>query len=374
MIVRYFKIILGDIRSNIGFYILLTVQTMIAFIIIGNLCGVTLYTNSTVNALDSFSFSDNYYGGIRTEVYTLNGVSVTEYDLSTERQLGYFIAENFVTEGYSNTFIEEDGVMYELNFVSENFFDIYDLEVAKGRLFEKSEYNSDSIENTPVILGSIYNGQYDIGDMYLGKYEVVGILNEGQQIINLVGELSQPFYVDSFVFLPVKSLKCMKENNFDYPTQLIYAEDKAELKAINDYAEELDIYPYNFVSLEGTKKIISILSKQTNIPMLVISAIIILLALLCLIQSEMLFVKKNISELLIHMICGARQLDIVIRISAGTLLVIALSVIVSSLLFMSAFTSAILSVVGLVTAAFAIIPTVIRLKLKPLISAVKEEK
>lgn len=46
----------------------------------------------------------------------------------------------------------------------------------KGRLFEKSEYNSDSIENTPVILGSMYNGQYDIGDMYLGKYEVVGIL------------------------------------------------------------------------------------------------------------------------------------------------------------------------------------------------------
>lgn len=374
MTARYLKILLADIRSNIAFYILLTVQTIIAFVIIGNLCSVSMYTNSTVNDLDSFRFSNKYYGGISTEVYTLNGVSVTEHDLSKERQLGYFIAENFLTEGYSNTFVEEDGVMYELNFVSENFFDIYELEVMKGRQFDKSEYNSDSIEKTPVILGSMYNGQYNIGDMYLGKYEVVGILKEGQRIINLAGELSKPFYVDSFVFLPVKSLECMKENDFDYPTQLIYAEEKAELKAINDYAEELDIYPYNFVSLEGTKRIIGTLSKQTNMPMLVISAIIILLALLCLIQSEMLFVKKNMSELLIHMICGARQLDIVIRISAGTLLVIALSVIIASLLFMSALTSAILSVVGLVTAAIAIIPTVIRLKYKPLITAVKEEK
>lgn len=166
----------------------------------------------------------------------------------------------------------------------------------------------------------------------------------------------------------------MKENNFDCPTRLIYAENKAELKAINDYAEEHGVYPFNFISLAETKQVIEMVNGQTNIPLLVISAIIILLALLCLIQSEMLFVKKNMSELLIHMICGARQLDIVIRISAGTLLVIALSVIISSLLFMSAFTSAILSVLGLVTAAFAIIPTVIRLKLKPLISAVKEEK
>ena len=324
--------------------------------------------------LDSFSFSDNYYGRISTEVYILNGVCVTEDDLSTERQLGYFIAENFETEGYGNTCIIDGGEMYELSFVSDSFFEIYNLEVQKGRLFDHSEYHSDSIENTPVILGSQFNGQYDIGDMYLGKYEVVGILREGQQIINLVGELSQPFDVDSFAFLPVKSLQCMKENNFDYPTQLIYTEDKSELKVINDYAEELGIYPFNFVSLDGTKQIINILAEQTNMPMLVISAIIILLALLCLKQSAMLFVKKNMTELLIHMICGARPIDTVIRISAGTLLVIAVSVIISSVLFMSAFTAVILSAVGLITAALAIIPTVIRLRLKPLITAVKEEK
>ena len=44
------------------------------------------------------------------------------------------------------------------------------------------------------------------------------------------------------------------------------------------------------------------------------------------IQSTLLYVRKNIRELLIHMICGASQSDILLRISAEVLIINLVSV------------------------------------------------
>ncbi len=374
MIKNYLRLVITDIKMNIKYYILLMVQSVIALIVIGNICNEVSYTNSFVNSLDSFNFSDNYYGAISNEIYTGNGIMVSEEDIKLKNMLSYYIGENFHTEGYGIADITKNEEIYSIFYVSENFFDIYGLKLLQGRFFEKSEYNVDSLQKTPVILGADYAEQYKLGDIFLDDYEIVGFLEKNSKIAIIAGEGSSVTSIDYCILAPVKSMKAMKENNYGYPTTLIYSENKSDLKKINDYANEIGIYTSNFTSLNEAKTMVNIIGNKVNIPLIVISSIIILLALLCLIQSMLEFVKKNIVELLIHMMCGARLSDIILRVGAGTALTAFISAAAAALIFRSASTTAVLFITAAAVTVIAVLPVAVRLKLKPLIVAVKEEK
>lgn len=84
--------------------------------------------------------------------------------------------------------------------------------------------------------------------------------------------------------------------------------------------------------------------------------------------------QKNIRELLIHMICGASQSDILLRISAEVLIINLVGVVVSSLIFMSLRTTLVFMLTGIATAVIAILPVMVSIKRKPLIMQIKEEK
>ena len=95
------KIILFDIKSNLLSCLLLTFQMIVAFFVIGNLCSITAYKTVTVNALDGFDFPKNCYSPSSTDIYTDGGIAVDYDDIEKERNLSYYIAENYKTEGRS---------------------------------------------------------------------------------------------------------------------------------------------------------------------------------------------------------------------------------------------------------------------------------
>ena len=328
------KIILFDIKSNLLSCLLLTFQMIVAFFVIGNLCSITAYKTVTVNALDGFDFPKNCYSPSSTDIYTDGGIVVDYDDIEKERNLSYYIAENYKTEG-------------------------------------RSEFYED---NPPVVLGSDFENDYSIGDLYLDKYEVVGILKSGMKTTFLQGDKSSVVSADNKVFTPVMSIESMKAQGIDYPTSLIYADDKSDLAAINDYAAENGMNTYNFISADETRQLIDLVSAKADISLIVISSIIIILAVFSMIQSTLLYVRKNIRELLIHMICGASQSDILLRISAEVLIINLVSVVVSSLIFMSLRTTLVFMLTGIATAVIAVVPVMVSIKRKPLIMQIKEEK
>ena len=358
------KIILFDIKSNLLSCLLLTFQMIVAFFVIGNLCSITAYKTVTVNALDGFDFPKNCYSPSSTDIYTDGGIVVDYDDIEKERNLSYYIAENYKTEGRSEFYEEKDGTEYTLSVITEHYFDIFGFEVSKGRLFQNTEYGKDLSDNPPVVLG----------DLYLDKYEVVGILKSGMKTTFLQGDKSSVVSADNKVFTPVMSIESMKAQGIDYPTSLIYADDKSDLAAINDYAAENGMNTYNFISADETRQLIDLVSTKADISLIVISSIIIILAVFSMIQSTLLYVRKNIRELLIHMICGASQSDILLRISAEVLIINLVGVVVSSLIFMSLRTTLVFMLTGIATAVIAILPVMVSIKRKPLIMQIKEEK
>lgn len=368
------KIILFDIKSNLLSCLLLTFQMIVAFFVIGDLCSITAYKTVTVNALDGFDFPQNCYSPSNPDIYTDGGIAVDYDDIEKERNLSYYIAENYKTEGRSEFYEEKDGTEYTLSVITEHYFDIFGFEVSKGRLFQNTEYGKDLSDNPPVVLGSDFENDYNIGDLYLDKYEVVGILKSGMKTTFLKGDKSSVVSADNKVFTPVMSIESMKAQGIDYPTSLIYADDKSDLAAINDYAAENGMNTYNFISADETRKLIDLVSTKANISLIVISSIIIILAVFSMIQSTLLYVRKNIRELLIHMICGASQSDILLRISAEVLIINLVGVVVSSLIFMSLRTTLVFMLTGIATAVIAVVPVMVSIKRKPLIMQIKEEK
>lgn len=368
------KIILFDIKSNLLSCLLLTFQMIVAFFVIGNLCGITAHKTVTMNTLDGFDFPENCFSPISTDIRTDGGISVDYDDIEKERNLSYYIAENYKTEGRYELYEEKDGTDYCLLAVTEHYFDIFGFKAAKGRLFQNTEYGRDSSDVPPVVLGSAFEQDYDIGDLYLDKYEVVGILKSGMKTTVLQGDKSTVFSADKDVFTPVMSIRSMKAQNLDYLIDLIYCDDKSDLAAINDYASENGMNAYNFISAEETKQLIDTVSEKADIPLFIISAVIILLAVFAMIQSTLLYVRKNIRELLIHMICGASQSQIMLRIGAEVLIINAVSVIISSLIFMSLRTALVFVLTGIVTTVTAVAPVMVNIKRKPLIMQIKEEK
>lgn len=368
------KIILFDIKSNLLSCLLLTFQMIVAFFVIGNLCSITAYKTVTVNALDGFDFPKNCYSPSNPDIYTDGGIAVDYDDIEKERNLSYYIAENYKTEGRSEFYEEKDGTEYTLSVITEHYFDIFGFEVSKGRLFQNTEYGKDLSDNPPVVLGSDFENNYNIGDLYLDKYEVVGILKSGMKTTFLKGDKSSIVSVDDDVFIPVMSIESMKSQGIDYPTSLIYADDKSDLAAINDYAAENGMNTYNFISADETRQLIDLVSAKADISLIVISSIIIILAVFSMIQSTLLYVRKNIRELLIHMICGASQSDILLRISAEVLIINLVGVVVSSLIFMSLRTTLVFMLTGIATAVIAVVPVMVSIKRKPLIMQIKEEK
>ena len=368
------KIVLFDIKSNLLSCLLLTFQMIVAFFVIGNLCSITAYKTVTVNALDGFDFPKTGYSPSSTDIYTDGGIVVDYDDIEKERNLSYYIAENYKTEGRSEFYEEKDGTEYTLSVITEHYFDIFGFEVSKGRLFQNTEYGKDLSDNPPVVLGSDFENDYNIGDLYLDKYEVVGILKSGMKTTFLQGDKSSVVSADNKVFTPVMSIESMKAQGIDYPTSLIYADDKSDLAAINDYAAENGMNTYNFISADETRQLIDLVSAKADISLIVISSIIIILAVFSMIQSTLLYVRKNIRELLIHMICGASQSDILLRISAEVLIINLVGVVVSSLIFMSLRTTLVFMLTGIATAVIAVAPVMVSIKRKPLIMQIKEEK
>ena len=317
---------------------------------------------------------DSCYSPSSTDIYTDGGIVVDYDDIEKERNLSYYIAENYKTEGRSEFCEEKDGTDYSLTVITEHYFDIFGFEVSKGRLFQNTEYGKYLSDNPPVVLGSDFENDYNIGDLYLDKYEVVGILKSGMKTTFLKGDKSSIISADDDVFIPVMSIESMKAQGIDYPTSLIYADDKSDLAAINDYAAENGMNTYNFISADETRQLIDLVSAKADISLIVISSIIIILAVFSMIQSTLLYVRKNIRELLIHMICGASQSDILLRISAEVLIINLVGVVGSSLIFMSLRTTLVFMLTGIATAVIAILPVMVSIKRKPLIMQIKEEK
>lgn len=367
------QLIINDIRSSLPLYLLIFCQLLLVFYVVSSGCDFLSKAGNGTAAQDiSYdSRNDNYYVKSKTDDEITMAIS------GETNELSYYIGENYKTVdfAYLDSLVYGDNIsgdIYDVYGVTSAFFDYYNITVEQGRLFSDDEYGGDG-KNIPVVVGSTAADGYSVGDKYLDKYEIVGILKSGQYTYWIYSDM-EATSVDTAVYMPIMSTEFLKENGIDYPTQLIFAENKNALSAINEKAAELGIYGYNFISINDVIKQRSDTFLQNSMIMIIIGAIILVLCLLSLIETMLTYVRKNISELLIHVICGATINDIILRVGAGAFFVVFLSGMIMAVILHTLTATIAIIITGIISVIISLIPVVTTLKKKSLIIAVKEEK
>ena len=96
--------------------------------------------------------------------------------------------------------------------VSESFLELFPLEIAEGRGFERVDYDTAAQMTIPVILGADYQGIFRVGDRFEGYYiferftfEVVGIAKSGGVFYNK--RTGGPALYDSYLILPFQGIR-----------------------------------------------------------------------------------------------------------------------------------------------------------------------
>lgn len=367
------QLIINDIRSSLPLYLLIFCQLLLVFYVVSSGCDFLSEAGNGTAAQDiSYdSRNDNYYVKSKTDDEIRVAIS------GETNELSYYIGENYKTVdfAYLDSLVYGDNIsgdIYDVYGVTSAFFDYYNITVEQGRLFSDDEYGGDG-KNIPVVVGSTAADGYSVGDKYLDKYEIVGILKPGQYTYWMYSDM-EATSVGTAVYMPIMSTEFLKENGIDYPTQLIFAENKNALSAINEKAAELGIYGYNFISINDMIKQRSDTFLQNSMIMIIIGAIILVLCLLSLIETMLTYVRKNISELLIHVICGATINDIILRVGAGAFFVVFLSGMIMAVILHTLTATIAIIITGIISVIISLIPVVTTLKKKSLIIAVKEEK
>lgn len=367
------QLIINDIRSSLPLYLLIFCQLLLVFYVVSSGCDFLSEAGNGTAAQDiSYdSRNDNYYVKSKTDDEITMAIS------GETNELSYYIGENYKTVdfAYLDSLVYGDNIsgdIYDVYGVTSAFFDYYNITVEQGRLFSDDEYGGDG-KNIPVVVGSTAADGYSVGDKYLDKYEIVGILKPGQYTYWMYSDM-EATSVDTAVYMPIMSTEFLKENDIDYPTQLIFAENKNALSAISEKAAELGIYGYNFISINDMIKQRSDTFLQNSMIMIIIGAIILVLCLLSLIETMLTYVRKNISELLIHVICGATINDIILRVGAGAFFVVFLSGMIMAVILHTLTATITIIITGIISVIISLIPVVTTLKKKSLIIAVKEEK
>lgn len=367
-------LIINDIRSSLPLYLLIFCQLLLVFYVVGSSCDFISEAGNGTAAQDiSYdSRNDNYYVKSKTDNEITMAIS------GETNELSYYIGANYktVSFAYLDSLVYGDNIsgdIYDVYGVTPAFFDYYNITVAQGRLFSDDEYRGDG-NNIPIVVGSTAADGYSVGDKYLDKYEIVGILKPGQYTYMVSYGDMEATSIDTAVYMPIMGTGFLKENGIDYPTQLIFAENKNALSAINEKAAELGIYGYNFISINDMIKQRSDTFLQNSIVMIIIGAIILVLCLLSLIETMLTYVRKNISELLIHVICGATINDIILRVGTGAFFAVFLSGVIMAVILHTLTATIAIIITGTVAVIISLIPVVTTLKKKSLIIAVKEEK
>lgn len=252
-------------------------------------------------------------------LYQMNSNIIIE-DFSSNDEFYYEVGENKYLE---NPYYDVYGNYSNINavYINQVYYESMGLEVEEGRDFTSLDYEDSDV--TSVILGGDYKGIYSIGDSFtyfdyftkkVKEMKVVGILKRNLAFYNN-GDIET---FNKYVISPSMKVSS-KNNNYDYLSSwvggtLIETDDiNKTIELIKDKAEEEDIGYYNVESCAKSIKVYLDDSLNRFINSLRTSILILIFVLISVITIQLNDINNRMKEYGIHLLSGARKIDIILR-------------------------------------------------------------
>lgn len=221
----------------------------------------------------------------------------------------FFQNQEIETISVSPLFFQEYGIKGE--FSQGEIEEIFQPSFFEGReLFEKG--------NIPAVAGSYFKGKYHLGDCIADdfgqQYEIIGFMEKGVSYA-MPTQDKEPYALDQALVMPV--YVDVSDNGgimeYLYSCQFI-TEDKQELKEIEDLNFKLGLLDGYFVSYKEQLKVVK---DDTREGMLLFGSFGVLLFFFSFIGMTGMLVQFFMEyeyEYGVHMLCGAEEKDIFIRL------------------------------------------------------------
>lgn len=220
---------------------------------------------------------------------------------------------------FSNQFLYYDEKIgtCEMAIVNDNFFDYYNI---------TGDFTPEDKGNV-IYLGNDFKGTFKKGDIiydaYGGEYVVKGFLKKGAYYINPY-ESNNKYCLDSFFITPVNT---DGYDGLDYmmmieSTMLILKDDSAYSELANKI-DELGLKGITLRDYSWQKEYTVNEMLNEIITYSVIGLIVLLFATMSMVASLINYIRKNMMEFAVCMMCGATKRDIIIRVGTQLAVVVA---------------------------------------------------
>ncbi len=320
---------------------------VVVFLLINSSIMQIIRVNSGVNRLQKLRDNKAYINRDTTSNGKIDALIADEKDSVPKlKELYSYIVNNDKTNKYSKfeyqTSEEIEGNTIVQATANKMFFDIYDIKVIEGRMFNESDFTN-NLEITPIIVGYNLKERYKIGQTYLEKdldtnkevtYKVVGILEYNS---------SYPSFVDigketelNYTFFKPLNLNLLNEfSSMDMAisSTVIFTNNEKEVRSIEEKSAELGLFSMEYRPIQqDINNYLKYFHKKITYQIF-IAFIVLFFAATSMALNLTTMISKNIKEFSIHMICGAEIGSIFQRLLWQLLIILSLALIPTEIFY-----------------------------------------
>ena len=206
--------------------------------------------------------------------------------------------------------------------VNNNFCDLYDIKITDGRTFTKEELSGDLQENViPVLVGEKKAEEYPIGtkiEFNNQQLQVVGVIDSNSFYLTPSTERGISYFTEEMVmpWIPDRHINGANGSYNDinlYNLLQIETKDPKVLDEIMEKAKELHLFELSFISYEERLGELDYYYKLMYEREFVMLGAILLYCIVGSITMLLQYIKSNIRQFSIHILCGARKNDMITR-------------------------------------------------------------
>ncbi len=369
---------LRDIKKNLRTYLVFGVQLIVIFILSGFTFAQITDIVGGINKLNALSMSSAYTIWDSTPSDKVDEIMANEEDYLDRMKSMFYQAQKsdaYFVWGYQAGFTDVSDILVEEKIANEKFFSVNNFKMSEGRSFDKDDFKSSPDDVIPIIVGynlkDIYklNNTYDFeigGDSVPCKGKIIGVLEYNSSYPDL-STLGHEYSLNNSYIVPLSD--SFIQNNASVPdldmglnSMFLFSNDEAKTASLQKYFDEQDVFSYTLVPVEtAVESYIDMLRPQL-LYQLFISVIILTFSIIGMISSLSLIVSKNMHDYGIHILLGAREIQIYLRIVFQVFIIILAAFIPVVFLFGISIDCILVLLLGILIGAITLVYPLYKLK------------
>lgn len=324
---RQFKYALLDIKLSKRINIIFFLQMIIVFLLINSSINDIIRVNNGITRLENLKNNKAYINRDATSNGKVDAL-IADQDNSIPKlkELYQYIINNSKFDKYSKweyttlKSINDNPIIQST--ANKMFFDIYDIKVIEGRMFNNSDFTND-LKVIPIVVGYDLKDVYKLGETYFEidpatnnkvTYEVIGVLEHNSSYPSLV-DIGQELDLNYTFFQPLNMQILNDFGSIDMAisSTVVFTNNESDVTAIEQKSVELGLFSMNYRPIQ--ERIDEFLGyfRKKMIYQISIAIMVLLFASTSMALNLTTIITKKMREISIHLICGGSIYSILQR-------------------------------------------------------------